>query len=201
MVFFILFECCLRLLRHTPESSFNITLPPLRPYREPGALARSLPDENPVSAGVSRKRVHLFRWRSYFQKAFTGAKKTTSRERLPNPSLRRRTFTTQPPGPDVSRTTGLHRLSLPNHRPRLLIFSSGPYASGGPETATRHQPMIARRWPASLRRQHTSRDHVTGAHSQAVMAPAWPSRRTATPHHGRNKEHDYGPTHCRPSGY
>lgn len=201
MVFFTLFECCLRLLRYAPESSFDITLPPLRPYSETGSLARSLPDEISVSAGVSRKRVHLFRWRSYFQKAFTGAKKTTSRERLPNPSLRRRTFTTQPPGLGVSRITGLHRQSLTNHRSYFLIFPPGPCASGGPETAARHQQMIARRRPASLRRQHASRDHLTGTHSQAVMASVRPSRPYATPHHWRNKEYDYGPTHCRPPGY
>jgi len=180
MVSFILFECCLRLLLHTPESSFNITLLPLRPYREPGSLARSLPDENPVSAGVSRKRVHLFRWRSYFQKAFTGAKKTTSRERLPIPSPRRRNFTTQPPGPGVSRTTGLHRQSLTNHRPHFHYF------------------LLDRTRPAGRK---PPRNHVTGANSQTVMTPLWPSRRYATPHHWRNKEHYHGPTHCRPSGY
>jgi len=137
IVSLILFESCLRLLRHTPESSFNITLPPLCPYCEPGFLARSLPDKIIVSAGDSRKRVHLFRRRSYFQKAFTGAKKTTSRERLPNPYLRPRTFTAQPPGPGVSRVTGLRKPSLTNHRLHFLRFAPGPHASGGPETATR----------------------------------------------------------------
>lgn len=155
MVSRISFECCPRLLRHTPESAFNITLPPLRPYCEPGSLARSLPDENPVSAGVSRKRVHLFRRRSYFPKVFTGAKKTTSRERLPNLSLPRWALAAQASGSRVNRITGFHRQSLTIHRPHFLMLSPEPHR---PYTS-HHQVR-----PASLRMPHASRQRVTGAH-------------------------------------
>ena len=158
MVFFKLLACCLRLLCHAPESTVAITLPPLRPYCEPGSLARSQPDAIPVSAGVSRKSVHLFRRRSYFQKAFTGTKKTTSRERLPNPSLRRRTRTTTP-GSGVMSILGFQRQSLTNHRPHFLMRSPEPHrpcAPGRPEYATRHHAAITRGQPTALRRQHAS---------------------------------------------
>lgn len=180
MVSLTLFECCLRLLRHAPESSLNITLPPLRPYREPGSLAQSLPEAIPVSAGVSRKRVHLFRWRSYFHKAFTGAKKTTSRERLPNPSLPRWTMAAQATGSRVSRITRFHRQSLTIHRPHFLMLSPEPR-----RPCTSHHQVIAR---------ETAR---VAPHATRVR----PLRCSTTSHHRGNKEHDYGPTHCRPAGY
>lgn len=186
MVFFNLFACCLRLLPHAPESSFAITLSPLCPYCDPGSLALSRPEAIPVSAGVSRKIVHLFRWRSYFQKAFTGTKKTTSRERLPNPSLRRRIFTIQTPGSGMRRVTGRHRQSLTNHGPHFLILPPEPYgtcALGRPESAACHHRMIARRQPAFLRLWHTTRDRDTGDQSPSVMAPVLPLRCYATPYH------------------
>jgi len=184
MVGFNLFEDCLRLRRYAPESSFYITLSLFRPYAELGSLARLRPTAIPVSAGVSRKSVHLFRRRSYFPKAFTGPKKTTSRERLPNLSLRREPYAIQPPGSDKTRITGRHRPSLTNHHPHLLIDLPEPYEPCTPcrlSSATRQRQKVAWRRPVSRRRQHAPR--ATGAHSQAAMAPFLPLRRTTTPHH------------------
>jgi len=155
MVSRTLFECCPSLLRHTPESAFNITLPPLRPYREPESRARSRPDENPVSAGVSRKRVHLFRRRSYFHKVFTGAKKTTSRERLTNPSLPRGAMAAQASGSRENTITEFHRQPLTIQRPHFLMRPPEPQR---PYTSP-HQLR-----PASLRMPHASRQRVSGAH-------------------------------------
>ena len=82
-------ECCPRPHRHAPESTKIALLPSVLPYPKSGTLTRPVYLAVRVSAGVSRKSVHLFRWRSYFHKAFTGTKITPSRERLPNLFIQR----------------------------------------------------------------------------------------------------------------
>ncbi len=150
------------------ESTRNIILSRPLPYREPEIHARSLPAAIPVSAGVSRKRVHLFRWRSYFHKAFTGTKKTTSRERLPNPSSQCRNFpfrsrarakTSCTTDIDTIRTVDMPPFVLINRRHHFLIWSPepfGPCPPSRPEAFPRHYPGIDRRWRAPLRTPRAS---------------------------------------------
>ena len=182
MVCINLLECVFRLRGCAPESSLSITLHPLRRYASSGSPARLLPIAIPVSAGVSRKRVHLFRRRSYFQKAFTGPKTTTSRERLPNLCLPLKPNAIQSPGSGATRVTGRRRQSLTNHHHHFLIVFPEPY---GPCTPSRQLPAARQphkttwRRPVPHRRQHASR--ATGIHSQAVMTSLLPLRSTTTP--------------------
>jgi len=159
-----------RLRRHypAPESTRNIILSRPLPYRAPEVHARSLPAAISVSAGVSRKRVHLFRWGSYFHKAFTGTKKTTSRERLPNPSSpcrnvpfrsRARTKTSRTTDIDTIRTVDIPPPVLINRRHHFLIWSPepfGPCPPSRPEAFPRHYTGIDRGWRAPLRTPRAS---------------------------------------------
>ena len=154
---------CLRRHYPAPESTRNIILSRPLPYREPEFHARSLPAAISVSAGVSRKRVHLFRWGSYFHKAFTGMKKTTSRERLPNPSSpcrnvpfrsQARAKTSRTTDIDSIRTVDISPLVLINRRHHFLIWSPepfGPCPPSRPEAISRHCPGIDRGWTSPLR--------------------------------------------------
>ena len=159
---------CLRRRDPASESTRNIILFRPLPYRGPEVHARSLPAAIPVSAGVSRKRVHLFRWGSYFHKAFTGSKKTTSRERLPNPSSPCRNFPFRSrAGAETSRTTGIaaiHTVDIPpfvliNRRHHFLRWSPepfGPCPPSRPKTILRRYPGIDRGWKAPLRTPRAS---------------------------------------------
>jgi len=159
---------CLRRRDPASESTRNIILFCPLPYRGPEVRARSLPAAISVSAGVSRKRVHLFRWGSYFHKAFTGTKKTTSRERLPNPSSpcrnvpfrsRARTKTSRTTDIDTIRTVDIPPLVLINRRHHFLIWSPepfGPCPPSRPEAFPRHYPGIDRGWRAPLRTPRAS---------------------------------------------
>lgn len=159
-----------RLRRHypAPESTRNIILSRPLPYRAPEVHARSLPAAISVSAGVSRKRVHLFRWGSYFHKAFTGTKKTTSRERLPNPSSqcrnvpfrsRARAKTSCTTDIDTIRTVDMPPFVLINRRYLFLRWSPepfGPCPPSRPKPVPRHYPGIDRGWKAPLRTPRAS---------------------------------------------
>lgn len=156
---------CLRRRHPAPESTHNIILFRPLPYREPEVHARSLPAAIPVSAGVSRKRVHLFRWGSYFHKAFTGTKKTTARERLPNPSAQRRSLpfrtrvrakTSHTTGSDIIHTVDIPPRVLINRRHHFLLRPFGPCPPSRPRTIPRHYPGIDRGWKAPLRTPRAS---------------------------------------------
>ena len=159
---------CLRRRDPASESTPNIILFRPLPYRGPEVHARSLPAAIRVSAGVSRKRVHLFRWGSYFHKAFTGTKKTTSRERLPNPSSpcrnlpfrsRARAGTSRRTDIDTIRTVDIPPLVLINRRHHFLIWSPepfGPCPPARPEASPRQYPGVDRGWRAPLRTPRAS---------------------------------------------
>jgi hypothetical protein len=171
-----------------------ITLPCTPPYCEPGCPVRSRSDTIPVSAGVSRKRVHLFRWGSYFHKAFTGAKKTTSRERLPNPSLQRRNFAFQPwasaktPRPNktgTTRTVDIPQDFLTNQRHHFLIRLPkpfGPCPPCRPKPTPRHYSGIARGWTVPLRTPIAPYDTKIDAYPHIVVTTVLLPLNGATSH-------------------
>ena len=197
-------ECCPRPRRHAPEST-NITLLPfVLPYRESGTLARSVYYAPRVSAGVSRKSVHLFRWGSYFHKAFTGTKTTTSRERLPNPLLQRRGLHTcslvaapclskssDRPAPEPLYACHPHPL-LPISRTERVHPAWGKPIGYNSLCPTNDYP-VACFLPPAVRHQDMETRTV------AAMAALSPCHGGGSPHRPRNKEYRYGPTHCRSS--
>jgi len=204
---------CLRRRDPASESTRNIILFCPLPYRGLEVRARSLPAAIRVSAGVSRKRVHLFRWGSYFHKAFTGTKKTTSRERLPNPSSpcrnvpfrsRARTKTSRTTDIDTIRTVDIPPLVLINRRHHFLIWSPEPFGPC-PPPGQKHSPVIIRELIGdggrlSARHARLTEDRIeTNPH--AVMTAALPLLRGATSRTLWKKEYDHGSTDRGPSGH
>lgn len=211
--YFSIAQHCLRRRDPASESTRNIILFRPLPYRGPIVHARSLPAAIRVSAGVSRKRVHLFRWGSYFHKAFTGTKKTTSRERLPNPSspcrnilfrFRARVRTSRRTDIDTIRTVDMPPFILINRRHHFLIWSPepfGPCPPSRPETP----PVIIRESTGDggcLSARHARlAEHIIEINPHAVMTAALPLLRGATSRILWKKEHDHGTTDRGPSGH
>jgi hypothetical protein len=203
---------CLRRRDPASESTPNIILFRPLPYRGPEVHARSLPAAIRVSAGVSRKRVHLFRWGSYFHKAFTGTKKTTSRERLPNPCSpcrnlpfrsRTRAGTSRRTDIDTIRTVDIPPLVLINRRHHFLIWSPEPFGPCPP--GHKHSPVIIResigdggRFSA---RHARLAGHIIETNPHAVMTAALPLLRGATSRTLWKKEYDHGSTDRGSSGH
>jgi hypothetical protein len=172
-------ECCPRPHRHAPESTKIALLPPVLPYPKSGTLTRPVYLAVRVSAGVSRKSVHLFRWRSYFHKAFTGTKITPSRERLPNLFIQRgglpcrRHGNRVPPSSASGRRASASALHSP---PKSLIM---PFRH---RPAGQRPPYRPNDNPAACALPSTAQCRKTTTQPSAALATPTPRRSAGTSH-------------------
>ena len=155
-------------------------LPFVLPYRESGTLAPSAYVALRVSAGVSRKSVHLFRWRSYFHKAFTRTKITPSRERLPNPFERQADCRTG------SAAAASNRAGYPGRPTPASLYTCPPHLLSHASSADRvrrasgHTPTGHRRlgraddYPATRALPSAAQCHNTGTQPAAATAAPTP---------------------------
>ena len=194
-------ECCPRPHRHAPESTTITLLPSILPYCESGIFARSASVAHRISAGVSRKSVHLFRWGSYFHKAFTGTKTTPSRERLPNLLVRWQGLPAVFPAapvrwvrPDPEALVSLY--IRPSH-PLLTDLRTARTCQIGGRTPTGYRVLLRTEnspsvfdWPPAIHRPEIETP------SSADLAAKTLLRNGGLIHRFRNKEHPHGPTHC-----